>query len=190
MIVQLLTIFLILHVSQANDDCPNILTKAAWGGRTAKDINYLILPIPYVIIHHTVTPECHSRNDCSKIVQSIQSHHMDNNGWNDIGYSFLVGGDGNVYEGAGWTKEGAHTYGYNKRSLGISFIGNFEDKDASNQMLEAGHKLIRCGISKGVLRDDVNVVAAKQIQSTLSPGNRLYLQIQSWQEWSNSHTNN
>lgn len=41
---------------------------------------------------------------------------------------FLIGGDGNVYEGCGWTHEGAHTYGYNKKSIGIGFIGNFESK--------------------------------------------------------------
>lgn len=33
-------------------------------------------------------------------------------GWDDIGYSFLVGQDGNVYEGRGWHHVGAHTQGY------------------------------------------------------------------------------
>lgn len=43
-----------------------------------------------------------------------------------ICFSFLVGGDGNVYEGVGFHKVGAHTRGYNTRSLGIAFIGNFQ----------------------------------------------------------------
>jgi len=47
--------------------------------------------------------------------------------------SFLIGGDGNVYEGCGWTREGAHTYGYNKKSVGIAFIGNFERKCYRNK---------------------------------------------------------
>jgi len=29
--------------------------------------------------------------------------------WMDLGYSFLVGGDGKVYEGRGWNHQGAHT---------------------------------------------------------------------------------
>jgi hypothetical protein len=29
----------------------------------------------------------------------------------DIGYSFLIGGDGNVYEGRGWDRVGSHTIG-------------------------------------------------------------------------------
>ena len=39
-------------------------------------------------------------------------------GWSDIGYNFVVGEDGNVYEGRGWNSVGAHTYGYNNRSIG------------------------------------------------------------------------
>ncbi|XP_015177417.1 PREDICTED: peptidoglycan-recognition protein 2-like [Polistes dominula] len=186
MIVQLLSIFLILHVSYANDDCPNIISKAGWGGRAPRGINYLILPLPNVIIHHTVTSECNTRSECSQRVQSIQSYHMDTLGWYDIGYNFIIGGDGNVYEGAGWTKEGAHTLGFNKNSLGIGFIGNFEEKDASNKMLEAAHKLIRCGVSKGVFRDNIRAIAARQVAQTLSPGYHLYVQIQNWHEWSHA----
>lgn len=43
-------------------------------------------------------------------------------------FSFLVGGDSRIYEGAGWHKVGAHTRGFNTRSLGISFIGDFSSK--------------------------------------------------------------
>lgn len=41
-------------------------------------------------------------------------------------FRFLIGGDGSVYEGRGWHKVGAHTIGYNKKSIGIALIGNFE----------------------------------------------------------------
>jgi len=49
-------------------------------------------------------------------------------GWDDIGYSFLIGGDGRVYEGRGWGYQGAHTFGFNSVSFGASFIGNFMQK--------------------------------------------------------------
>lgn len=57
------------------------------------------------------------------------------------------------------------------------------DKDASDKMLNAAHKLIRCGISQGVLRENVRVIAARQIRATVSPGFNLYTQIQNWPEW-------
>ena len=43
---------------------------------------------------------------------------MKDKGWNDIGYTFLVGEDGNVYEGRGWDIVGAHCPWYNFRSIG------------------------------------------------------------------------
>ena len=39
--------------------------------------------------------------------------------------SFLVGGDGNIYEGRGWNVLGSHTSGYNSVGYGTCFIGNF-----------------------------------------------------------------
>ncbi|CAK9822042.1 Peptidoglycan-recognition protein SA [Anthophora retusa] len=96
---------------------------------------------------------------------------------------FLIGGDGNIYEGCGWYREGAHTYGYNKKSLGIAFIGNFQEKVANSKMLDAAHKLILCGKSMGILRENVRVIGANQVKSTASPGFELYGQIQDWPEW-------
>lgn len=53
---------------------------------------------------------------------------MDKNDWGDIGYQFLVGEDGNIYEGRGWDKHGAHSTPYNSKSIGICMIGNFVGK--------------------------------------------------------------
>lgn len=41
----------------------------------------------------------------------MQTYHMESRNWDDIGYNFMVGGDGDVYEGRGWDKQGAHTKG-------------------------------------------------------------------------------
>lgn len=40
-------------------------------------------------------------------------------GWPDIGYSFIIGEDGNIYEGRGWNTIGAHTYNHNYDGLGM-----------------------------------------------------------------------
>lgn len=42
--------------------------------------------------------------------------------------SFLIGGDGSVFEGRGWGVMGAHAKGHNGDSLGIAFMGNFNSK--------------------------------------------------------------
>lgn len=50
-------------------------------------------------------------------------------------------------------------------------------------MVDAAHKLILCGKSQGILRENVRVIGAKQVQPMESPGRKLYKQIQNWPEW-------
>lgn len=42
--------------------------------------------------------------------------------------SFLVGQDGIIYEGVGWSVQGSHTSGYNDIALGLAFMGTFSGK--------------------------------------------------------------
>ncbi|KAL0107491.1 hypothetical protein PUN28_014661 [Cardiocondyla obscurior] len=173
-----------IFAMKAEVKCPNIIKRNQWTVVPPGEINYLIVPLLYVIIHHTVTPECTSRQGCTDMVESIRSYHMDTFGWDDVGYSFIIGGDGNVYEGCGWANEGAHTYGYNKKSVGIAFIGNYQKKNASQIMLDTAHQLIECGKAQHILQEDVRVLGGRQVIQIASPGNYLYKQIQKWPEWS------
>lgn len=68
--------------------------------------------------------------------------------WADIGYNFLVGGDGRIYEGRGWKRVGAHTQNYNSKSIAISFMGNFDKELPNTAMLTAAKNLIDCGVQK------------------------------------------
>lgn len=74
---------------------------------------------------HTATESGYNQAEMIYMVRIVQSFHIESRGWDDIGYNFLIGGDGNVYEGRGWRKMGSHTYGYNRKGLGISFVGTF-----------------------------------------------------------------
>lgn len=102
------------------------ITRSGWNARKAKLVEFFSEPAKYVIIHHSYKPShCNSPNDCVQAVHSMQNFHMDDRGWNDIGYSFAVGGDGLVYQGRGFQVIGAHAPGYNARSVGICIIGDW-----------------------------------------------------------------
>ncbi|KAK0084313.1 hypothetical protein PV325_007278 [Microctonus aethiopoides] len=174
---------LLIVSSETQESCPTIKSRSQWSARESKSHNYLINPLPYVIIHHTVSPECNTFSSCSSRVRNIQDYHMDEFQWSDVGFSFFVGGDGNIYEGVGWTEEGAHTYRWNKKSIGVAFIGSYQAKNASEKMINVAHKLIECGIQLGMLRPNVKVIGASQVSSTKSPGEKLFQQIQQWPEW-------
>ena len=77
----------------------------------------------------------------------ICRYHRNSNGWNDIGYNFLVDKYGTIYEGrAGGVDQpivGAQAQGFNPSSTGIANIGTFEDVPQSNEALDAMARLIR-----------------------------------------------
>ncbi|KAG8041270.1 hypothetical protein G9C98_002258 [Cotesia typhae] len=182
-IIFLYLFLLIIKLSKGDDKCPNIISRSQWQAREAKSSNFIINPIAYIVIHHTVTPQCLTTESCSSRVKNIQDYHMDELLWGDIGFSFFIGGDGNVYEGVGWSKEGAHTYKWNKKAIGIAFIGSYQTVNASEKMIQSAVKLISCGKHEGMLRPNVKIIGANQVTSTASPGAKLYEQIKSWPEW-------
>lgn len=83
----------------------------------------------YVIIHHSDNPNgCSTETECKRLIKNIQSDHKGRRKFSDIGYNFIIAGDGNIYEGRGFGLQGSHAPNYNRNSIGIVFIGNFESE--------------------------------------------------------------
>ncbi|KAK3590386.1 hypothetical protein CHS0354_028495 [Potamilus streckersoni] len=104
--------------------------------------------------------------------------------WSDIGYSFLIGEDGNVYEGRGWDAIGAHTLNYNSVGLGFCMIGNFMDHVPNDAALAAVKQMIACGVSNHKISSSYILHGHRDVGQTDCPGNKLYDLIQSWPHYS------
>jgi hypothetical protein len=109
---------------------PTIIARAAWGAaavppRAAPD--YGVVQMAFV--HHTVTANDYTPDQSASMVLAIAKYHRDTNGWNDIGYNFLVDQYGQVFEGrAGGIDQaviGAQAQGYNSQSTGVAVLGTF-----------------------------------------------------------------
>ena len=107
--------------------CPSIISRRGWGARAPRSIaRFPSSPVRFVVIHHGGSRAyCTTQSSCTAIVRGYQNHHMNIKGWLDIGYNFVVGEDGNVYEGRGWDNVGAHEPAYNGDGIGICIIGDF-----------------------------------------------------------------
>lgn len=167
---------------------PNIISRHDWQARPATGHELLkVTPPPYVVVHHGgIQQYCHDEKSCAKIVRSYQNHHMSDNGWEDIGYNFIIGEDGNVYEGRGWKYTGAHAPNYNNRSIGICIIGDFTHRLPNEAALKALNELISYGVSKGSISNKYHVVGHRQVRETECPGNKLYEYVQKLPRWTNS----
>ena len=77
--------------------------------------------IDKLIVHCTATRE----GDDSINVEVIDGWHK-RRGWSGIGYHFLILIDGTIEHGRPIDKMGAHCKGYNKNSIGISYVGGVE----------------------------------------------------------------
>jgi N-acetylmuramoyl-L-alanine amidase len=68
----------------------------------------------------------------------IRKWHVDDNGWEDIVYHFIIRRNGTVEEGRKIDYQGAHAPAVNSRSIGICLIGGLseDNKPENNFTLE------------------------------------------------------
>lgn len=167
-------------LAQEPNGCPKIVKRAAWGAAKSTNVTYQIKPVQHVVIHHTATQSCSEQPVCKEIVESIQNNHQKSNKWSDIGYNFLIANGGNVFVGIGWHRVGAHTRGYNSKSIGIAFIGDFSKELPTAKALRSVNKLLQCGVDLGELDPDYLLYGARQLTATASPGKALFNDIKDW----------
>lgn len=92
--------------------------------------------VQWIVLH---TAE--SVNDAS--VVEIRRWHIEERGWEDIGYHYVVRQDGRVETGRLRLYQGAHVYGLNDCSIGICFSGNGDKEGWTPAQKAAGLKLIQ-----------------------------------------------
>jgi len=166
--------------------CPGVelVSRAEWGAKPRKgERENITEPVDYVIIHHTAGQECSNFDRCALIVRGIQNYHMNDRGWDDIGYSFLIGGNGQVFIGRDWGTVGAHTYHYNSVAYGISFLGTFIDHLPTEKAMDAAKKLIQCGVDQGFIKADYGLYGHRDAGCTECPGKKFYESLSSWDKW-------
>ncbi|KAJ8940272.1 hypothetical protein NQ314_010767 [Rhamnusium bicolor] len=166
------------------------IPRTNWLAQPAMEKEYLIGPAKFVIIGHTATEEGFTQAENTLLIRLIQTFHIESRKWKDIAYNFLIGSDGNAYEGRGWGVVGSHTRYYNSSSIGISFIGCFLNHLPPSTSLKKAKAVIEYGLKIGAISPDYILLAHCQCSGVESPGKRLFEEIKNWNHWDGSITVN
>ena len=79
-------------------------------------------------LHHTYSPSYRqfTGKNHENLQQSMKNHHVNNNGWADIGQHFTIFPDGIILSGRSMEKSPAGIYGANSGAICIECLGNFD----------------------------------------------------------------
>ncbi len=126
---------------------PVIVTRSEWGAdESLRNAEPSYSPVEMAFVHHTASGNVYTREDAPALVRGIYAYHTKSLHWNDIAYNFLVDRFGNIYEGryGGVSRGvvGAHVYGFNTGSTGVSVIGTFTDETPPGEAVAALQRLL------------------------------------------------
>ena len=99
----------LVPVGAAALDSDRCRSRAEWGADESLRDRVPANPFPAQVmtLHHTATSN--GDTDPAGTVRAIYEYHTVDNGWDDIGYHYLVSEDGTVFEGV-WSGELGETY--------------------------------------------------------------------------------
>ncbi|OGY78431.1 MAG: hypothetical protein A3B74_01895 [Candidatus Kerfeldbacteria bacterium RIFCSPHIGHO2_02_FULL_42_14] len=203
--------FRVEHKTPESDESHNtlrIISREEWGAdesyrfRNKKEIWPIQqAPIEKFIIHHTAGSD--GGDDPAATIRGIYYWHAVVLGWGDMGYNFLIDGQGNIYEGrfGGDTTVGGHTYddktqtNYNIGGLGIALLGCFESEEEGCAQSDSLTKIQRKPLTDLIAqksfeheidplasseffgRNIPNIVGHRDLDQTLCPGSRVRRQL-------------
>lgn len=131
----------------------NLYSRAQWG---ANESMMTWQPragaVRGAVVHHTAGTNNYSPNQVAGIIRGIYWYHASKLQWGDIGYNVLVDKYGGAWQGrAGnfWAYNtiGAHAYGVNASTFGISVLGNYTDVQPSAAAMDAVARVVAFKLS-------------------------------------------
>ncbi len=135
----------------------NIKEKTySWSGNLSRRIF-----TDYIILHHAAAAKASADN--------IHTIHL-KNGWAGIGYHCYVRKDGSIYEGRPEAAVGAHATGFNSRSVGVCFEGNFMTEAMTDAQIKAGRELV-CYLSAKYPK--ASLICHRDVNATACPGDKF-----------------
>ena len=134
---------------RAGCESPGIVPQSVWRAGLEGPVQGRSKTVTrHCIVHHSAS----SNTDTNSInlVRAFYIQHKDINGWDDIGYNYLIGYDGTVFAGRDPERQGidqdnvlgAHFCGKNSFTMGICVIGYFEAEAPDQRAISSLEQLL------------------------------------------------
>jgi N-acetylmuramoyl-L-alanine amidase/Secretion system C-terminal sorting domain len=180
-------------------DCekPTVIPASTWrSGLTPPKELPVQTTVKHIIVHHAAGSN--TATNYTDVVRNVYTFHTASNGWNDVGYNFLITQDGTIYEGRDGQKImdgdnvlGAHFCSQNGGTMGICLLGDYMTAQPTDKSLESLAKLMAWKIKKEKIEpigNTLHTVSGKNLNnisahrdgtcSTGCPGNNLYVKLE------------
>jgi len=144
-----------------NPQLKNLLQIQLPGKKAVDGIRPVYYPASRIIIHDNAcqiylpsglrNPNCNSyEQEAISLIQNIYRYHVLNKKYKDIGYHFIIGWDGRIFEGryGGNNIVGDHYYqeescrDYSLSSIGVLLLANLETEEPSLEMKNSLERLV------------------------------------------------
>lgn len=156
---------------------PPVVSRAEWGAKPPKS-GYSAHTPRQLVVHHTFSPtQAQWQGEAS--LRGIQAFHQNDRGWIDIGYHFMIGVDGRVFEGRPTEVSGAHVVP-NPNKVGICVAGDYsEGKDTLTEASKTSLVALLAHLAGKyrIAPEGKGLTGHRDWMSTGCPGDTLYAQL-------------
>ena len=129
----------------------------------------------YIVIHCAAT-----KASMDIGLTEIRKWHVQDNGWRDVGYHYIIRRNGEVELGRSIRDTGAHAAGYNHKSVSVCMVGGMAEDNSAENNFTAQQWTALLDLVKQLKSDypDADVIGHNEISEKECPS----FDVQKWKE--------
>ena len=129
----------------------------------------------YLVVHCSAT-----KPSMDIGLREIKRWHVDDNGWRDVGYHYIIRRNGEVELGRSNRDTGAHAAGYNHKSISLCMVGGMAENNSAENNFTAQQWTALLDLVKQIKVDypEANVIGHNEISEKECPS----FDVQKWKE--------
>ena len=127
----------------------------------------------YIVIHCAAT-----KASMDIGLTEIRKWHVQDNGWRDVGYHYIIRRNGEVELGRSIRDTGAHAAGYNHKSVSVCMVGGMAEDNSAENNFTAQQWTALLDLVKQLKADypDADVIGHNEISEKKCPS----FDVQKW----------